>query len=118
AAEQPQGLEAERGDRAGYRLPEGVAALHGGLRRQIGVHVDREHGIRMAEMRQRNSDRIVDLGRAGEGGIEVLPVELAHDLEADLARDLPVEFPAGEIAARLAADMDGERRRRGVEELL
>ncbi len=29
-----------------------------------------------------------------------------------------MEFPAGEIAARLAADMDGERRRGGVEELL
>src|SRR5262249_13798425 len=40
------------------------------------------------------------------------------DLETDLARDLPVEFPAGEVATRLAADMDCERRRGGVEELL
>ena len=29
-----------------------------------------------------------------------------------------MEFPAGEFAGRLAADMDGERRRGGVEELL
>src|SRR5262249_61580288 len=72
----------------------------------------------MTEMRQWNSDRVVDLGGAGEGGIEVLPVELAHDLESDFAWNLPVEFPAGEIAARLAADVDGERRRRGVEEVL
>src|SRR5204862_25700 len=33
-------------------------------------------------------------------------------------RNLPVEFPAGELAGGLAADMDGERRRAGVEELL
>jgi hypothetical protein len=43
---------------------------------------------------------------------------LANDLEADLARDLPMEFPAGEVAGRLAADMHGERRRGVVEELL
>ena len=72
----------------------------------------------MAEVRQWNADRIIDLGRAGEGGIEVLPVELTHDLETDLARNLPVEFAAGEVAACLPADMDGERRRGSVEELL
>src|SRR5262249_11552744 len=72
----------------------------------------------MTEMRQWNADRVVDLRRAGEGGIEVLPVELAHDLEADLARNFPVELPAGEIAGRLAAHVDSERRRGGVEELL
>ena len=98
--------------------PNGVAALHGGLRRQIGVDVDRQHRIGVAEMGERNADGVVDLGGRGEGRVEVLPVELAHDLEADLARDFPVEFAAGEFAGRLAADMDGERRRGVVEELL
>ena len=69
-------------------------------------------------MGQGNSDRVVDFCRAGEGGIEILPVELAHDLEADLARNLPVEFPAGELAGCLAPDMDGEGRRAHMEELL
>ena len=107
-----------RGDGARDRLAERIAALHGRLRRQIGVDVDRQHRIGVAEMGQRNADRVVDLGGRGEGRIEILPVELAHQLEADLARDLPVEFAAGEVAGRLAADMHGERRRRVVEELL
>ena len=53
-----------------------------------------------------------------KAGIEILPVKLAHQLEADLARNFPVEFPPGEIAGRLAADVDGEGRRGGVKELL
>ena len=69
-------------------------------------------------MGERDADGVVDLRRRGEGRIEILPVKLAHQLEADLARNFPVEFAAGEFAGRLAADMDGERRRGGVEELL
>ena len=61
---------------------------------------------------------IVDLGSRCECRIEVLPVQLAHQFEADFARNLPVEFPAGELAARFAADVNCERRSRGVEELL
>ena len=118
AARQDHGLEPERGDGARHRLAERVAALHGRLRRQIGVDVDRQHRAGVAEMGERNADGVVDLGGAGEGRIEILPVELAHELEADLARNLPVEFAAGEFAGRLAADMHGEGRRRGVEELL
>src|SRR5215831_10860825 len=69
-------------------------------------------------MGERDADRVVDLGGRREGRIEILPIELAHQLEADLARDLPVELAPGELAVRLAADMNGERRTRGVEELL
>src|SRR5262245_11252576 len=69
-------------------------------------------------MRERNADGVVDLGGRGERRVEVLPIELAHDLEADLARNLPVKLAAGEIARGFAADMDGERRRRVVKELL
>ena len=118
AACQHHGLQAERGHGARDGLPKGVAALHRRLGRQIGIHIDRQHRIGVAEVRQWNADRIIDLGRAGEGGIEVLPIELTHDLETDLARNLPVEFAAGEVAACLPADMDSERRRGGVEELL
>ena len=118
AARQDHGLQAERRDGARHRLAELVAALHGGLRRQVGVDVDRQHRIGVAEMGERDADRVVDLGGRGEGRIEILPVELAHDLEADLARHFPVKLAAGEFAGRLAADMDGERRRGGVEELL
>ena len=107
-----------RGDGARHRLAERIAALHRGLRRQVGVDVDRQHRLGVAEMGQRNADGVVDLGGRGEGRVEILPVELAHQLEGDLARDLPVEFAAGELAGRLAADMDREGRRGGVEELL
>ena len=118
SAREDHGFQPHRGDRARHRLAEGIAALHGRLRRQIGVDVDRQHRAGMAEVGERNADGIVDLRRRAEGRIEVLPIKLAHKLEGDLARDLPVEFPAGEIPARLAADMHGEGRRRGVEKLL
>ena len=62
----------------------------------------------MAEMGEGNADRIVDLGRRGESGIEILPVELADQFEADIAGNCPVEFPAGKLAARLAPDVDRE----------
>ena len=111
-------MQAHRGDGARHRLAEGIAAFHGRLRRQVGVDVDRQHRSGMAEMGQRNADGVVDLGGRAERRVEVLPVELAHQLEGDLARDLPVEFAAGEVAGRLAADMHREGRRRGVEKLL
>ena len=57
-------------------------------------------------MRERNADGVVDLGRRGEGRVEILPVKLAHQFEADLARNLPAEFAAGEFAGGLAADME------------
>src|SRR5436305_1367307 len=69
-------------------------------------------------MRQRNADRIINRRRARECRVESLPVHLADELEADLTRDLPMEFAPGELAARLATDMDGERRRGIMEELL
>src|SRR5712671_6540536 len=118
AARQNDGLEPHGGDGARHRLAESVAALHGGLWRQIGVDVDRQHRAGVAEMGERNSDRIIDLGGAGESRIEALPVELADELEAYLARYLPVEFATRELPTRLAADMDREGRRRMVEELL
>jgi len=58
---------------------------------------------------------IVDLGSRCECRIEVLPVQLPF--EGDFARNFPVKFSAGEFATRLAADMNRERRSRGVEEL-
>src|SRR5215510_7920696 len=72
----------------------------------------------MAEVRQRNADGVIDLGRRGEGRIEILPVKLAHQLEGDLARNLPMELPAGKFAGRFASHMDGEGWGRGVKELL
>ena len=97
AARQDHGLKPERADAARHRLAEGIAALRRRLRRQVGVDEDRQHRIGEAEMGQRDADRIVDLGGAGEGGIEILAVEFADQLEADLAWDLPVELAAGEV---------------------
>src|SRR5262249_58967711 len=99
-------------------LPKGIAALHGRLRRQVGVDVDRQHRARMAEVRQRNADGVIDLGGRGEGRIEILPVKLAHQLEGDLARYLPMELPTRKFAGRFASHMDGEGWGRGVKELL
>src|SRR5688500_8396476 len=110
AARQHDSLEPERGDGSGDRLAEGIAAFHGGLRRQISIDIDRQHRVGVAEMRERNADGVVDLGGAGEGRIEVLAIERTDDLEADLARNLPTKLAPGEIAGRLTADMDGERR--------
>ena len=118
AARQDHGFQAKRGDGAGDRLAELVAALHGRLRRQIGVDVNRQHRAGVPKMGERNADGVVDLRRRTKGRIEILPVQLAHQFEADFARNLPMEFAAGEFARRLAADMDCERRRGGVEELL
>ena len=72
----------------------------------------------MANVRERNADRIVDLGGRAEGGVEILPIELAHQREADFARHLPMKLAAGKLAGGLAADMYGEGRRGIVEELL
>src|SRR3954454_1684883 len=69
-------------------------------------------------MRQRDADRIIDRRRAREGRVETLPVHLPHELEPDLAWDLPVEFAPGEFATGLAADMDREGGRGIVEKLL
>jgi hypothetical protein len=60
----------------------------------------------------------IDLRRRCECRIEVLPVQLPHQLEADFAGNFPVEFSAGKFAAGFPANVDCERRRRGVEELL
>src|SRR5258708_20308473 len=72
----------------------------------------------MADMGQRNADRIIDLGGAGEGRIEILPIERPYQLEADLARNLPVKLAPGEFSGGLAAHMDREGRRRLMKELL
>jgi hypothetical protein len=72
----------------------------------------------MAQMGQGNAHRVIEFGRAGERWIKALAVEIAHQLETDFARDVPVEFPAGEFSPGLAADVDGKGRCRGVEELL
>jgi hypothetical protein len=67
---------------------------------------------------ERDADGVVDPGSRGERGIEALAVERAHDLEADRARDFPVKFAAGKLAAGLAANVDREGRADVVEELL
>ncbi len=105
-------------DRTCDRLTESIAALHAGLRRQIGIDVDRQDRRGDAEMGQRNADRVIDLRGRGERRVEALAIKFLHQLEADLARHFPAEFVAGEIAGGLAADMDREGRRRIVEELL
>jgi hypothetical protein len=66
---------------------------------------------------QRDAERVVDLGDAGEGWVETLAVHLADDREADLTRRSPVKLTAGELAFGVVTDMDRERRGRGVEEL-
>src|SRR5471032_3005911 len=68
-------------------------------------------------MRERNADGVVDLRRAGEGRIKILPIKLADDFEADLARHLPMKFAAGEFTGGLPAHMDREWWRCVVEEL-
>ena len=69
-------------------------------------------------MGQRNADRVIDPRGAGEGGIEALAIQLAHQLEARAAWDLPMEIMTREMPLCLTADMDGEGRRDMVEELL
>ncbi len=118
AARQDDGFQAHRGDRAGDGLAERIAAFHGRLRRQIGIDIDGQHRVGVADMGQRNADRIVDLGCAGEGRIEILPIERPHQLEADFAWNPPAELAPGEFSGGLAAHMDRERRRRLMEELL
>jgi hypothetical protein len=117
AARQDRRLQAHRHDDPGHRLAEGITALHCRLRRQVGVDIDRQNRIRDAEMRERNADRVIDLGDAGEGRVETLPIHLSDELETDLARNLPVKFAAGECASGLVAHLDGKGRR-PVEKLL
>lgn len=62
----------------------------------------------MADMGQRNSDRIVDFRSAAESRVEILSVELPNDFEADLAWNLPMKFTTSEIAGCFAADVNGE----------
>ena len=100
-----------------HRLAKLVAALHCRLRRQIGIDVDRQHRIGVADVGQRNADGVVDLRRAGEGRIEVLSIKLADDFETDFAWHLPMKLPAGEFAGRLAAHMNRKGWRSVVEEL-
>jgi hypothetical protein len=69
-------------------------------------------------MGERNPHGVVDLRRAGEGGVEALAVELADEFQADRARDLPLEVATREVSLRRAADMNGERRCDRMEELL
>src|ERR1700722_12036028 len=69
-------------------------------------------------MGERDTDRIVDPGGAREGRIEILPIKRPHQFEGDLAWNFPVELAPGEFPGRLAAHMDGEGRRRLMEELL
>ena len=72
----------------------------------------------MAKVGQRNADSVVDLGGRCECRIEILPVQLPHQFEADLARYFPMEFSAGKFTARFTTDVNRERRSRGVEKLL
>ncbi len=118
AARQHHGLEPHRGDDIGDRRAKGPAALDRRLRRQIGVDPDRQDRVGDAEMGQRDADRVIDPGGAGEGRVEASGVEAADQLEADFARHPPIEPAAGELALGLGADMDREGRRHGVEELL
>src|SRR5262245_47912273 len=69
-------------------------------------------------MAERNSHRIVDSGGAGEGRIETLSVKLADEFEADGAGNVPMKVVAGEMPVCDPADVDGERRRHGMKELL
>src|SRR5215471_12658574 len=69
-------------------------------------------------MGQRDAERVIDLGSAGEGRVETLRVHLAHDLEPDLARDAPMKLASRKFAIGLTADMDREGRCGSVEELL
>src|ERR1700758_4723300 len=71
----------------------------------------------MAEVRERDTDGVVDFCCRGEGRIEILSIKLAHQLEDNLARNLPMEFSSGEFTCRFASHMDGEGRRCGVKEL-
>ena len=83
-----------------YRLTEGIAALDRRLRRQVGIDVDRQDRVLDTEVSERNADRVIDLGGAGEGWIEALPIHLPHDFDADFARDPPAESrPANEPLA-------------------
>src|SRR5947207_8924461 len=118
AARQHDGPEPHTGDGALHGLAEAVTALDGRLRREIGIHIDRQHRLRVTQMRERDPHRIVEFCRAGEGRVETLAVEIAHKLEAHLARYPPMKFAAGEFPACLAADVNGEGRRHVLEELL
>ena len=69
-------------------------------------------------MRQRNAHGVVDLGGARVRRIEAGPIQPPHHLERDVAGDEYLNCAPGELAARLAAHMDRERRRALVEELL
>src|SRR4051812_24094473 len=69
-------------------------------------------------MRQRNADRVVDAGGAGERRIKILSIKLTDDFKTYLAGNLPVKLAAREFAAGFAADVNGEWRRRVQEELL
>src|SRR5689334_12387402 len=116
AARQYHRFQSERGDGSGYRLAEGIAALHRWLRRQIGVDIDRQHRPGMTEMGQWDADGIIDLCRRGKCRIEVLTIKLAHQLKPDLARNFPVKFSAGKFATGFTSDVNRKRRGSGVKE--
>src|SRR3546814_3870049 len=65
----------------GERLAEGMAAFHRGLRRHVGVDVERQNRPADVQERQRNAERVVDLGGAGEGRIEPLLLQIADQVK-------------------------------------
>jgi hypothetical protein len=69
-------------------------------------------------MGQRDAERVIDLGDAGEGWVETLGVHLTNDLEPDFARHAPMKLATSELALCLVADVDREGRGGSVEELL
>ena len=110
--------QTHRGNDARYRLAKGVAALHRRLRRQVGIDVDRQDRVLDAEMGERDAHRVIDLGNAGEGRVEALPIQLPDEFQTDLARNLPAEIPAREPALGHVPDMDRERWCRLMKKLL
>src|SRR5271156_2529138 len=96
-------VQAQPRDDARHRLAECIAALDRRLRRQVGVDRYRQYRVLDSEMGQRDADRVVDLGRAGEGGVETLAVQFPHDLETGFAGPPPVKRAPGETAAGAAA---------------
>ena len=108
-----------RSEPARERLPESVAPLHGRLRRQVGVDEDRQHrGIANAQVRHRDAERVVDLGGAGERGIEPGAVEILDQRKPDFAGDIELELASRKGSPPHPAHVQGERRRDVGEELL